>query len=112
MPHMKSAGSVKMMPLASELEAEPVVCEMLVSRMVPRRPTPAWVLKASARLLTALAELRGREPDLTPESAEMTSHDIVCDSGLAERELGYRSVPLRDMIRDTIDWMKEKGLLS
>jgi nucleoside-diphosphate-sugar epimerase len=84
----------------------------LLDRPVPRRPMPAWVLKTSARLLTALAELRGREPDLTPESAEMTSHDIVCDSGLAERELGYRSVPLRDMIRDTIDWMKEKDLLS
>ncbi len=44
MPHMNSAGSVKMTPLASELEAEPVVCEIFVSRMLPRMPT--W---ASAR---------------------------------------------------------------
>ena len=35
MPHMNSAGSVKITPLASELDAEPVVCEMLVSRIVP-----------------------------------------------------------------------------
>ena len=38
MPHMKSAGSVKITPLASELDAEPVVCEMLVSRIVPLMP--------------------------------------------------------------------------
>ncbi len=73
---------------------------------------PAWALKSSARLMTVLAALRGKEPDLTPESAVMTSHDIRCDSSRAERELGYRSVPLRDMIRDTIDWMKEQGMLT
>ncbi len=39
MPHMNNAGSVKITPLASELEADPVVCEMLVSSIVPRTPT-------------------------------------------------------------------------
>jgi len=37
-PHMNSAGSVKMTPEASELDAEPVVCERLASRMVPPEP--------------------------------------------------------------------------
>ena len=84
----------------------------MLDRPVPRRPMPAWALKSSARMMTALAALRGKEPDLTPEAAVMTSHDIRCDSSRAERELGYRSVPLRDMIRDTIDWMKEQGMLT
>ena len=67
---------------------------------------------SAARLVTAMAIFTDREPDLTPEAAVMTSHDIICDSSKAERELGYRSVPLRDMIRDTIEWMEEKDLLQ
>ena len=39
-PHMNSAGSVKITPEASELEAEPVVCARLASRIVPLRPKP------------------------------------------------------------------------
>jgi hypothetical protein len=38
-PHINRAGKVKMTPLASELDADPVVCEILVSRIVPRMPT-------------------------------------------------------------------------
>ncbi len=83
----------------------------LLDRPVPKKPMPAWLLLAAARVMTAMAVLSGREPDLTPEAAVMTSHDIICNSAKAERELGYRSVPLRDMIRDTIEWMNEKGLL-
>ena len=34
MPQRKSAGRVKMVPVASAVEAEPMVCAMLASRMV------------------------------------------------------------------------------
>jgi len=84
----------------------------ILDRPVPQKPMPVWLLKASARILTAMATIRGREPEMTPEAAVMTSHDIICDSSKAERELGYHSVPLRDMISDTIDWMNKKGLLE
>jgi len=84
----------------------------LLDRPVPKKPMPSWLLMSAARLVTAMAMFTGREPDLTPEAAVMTSHDIICDSSKAERELGYRSVPLRDMIRDTIEWMEEKDLLQ
>jgi hypothetical protein len=33
-PHRKSAGIVKIVPVASEVEAEPIVCERLASRIV------------------------------------------------------------------------------
>ena len=36
---MKSAGSVKMTPLATELDADPIVCETFASKSVPRTPT-------------------------------------------------------------------------
>ena len=52
MPHMNSAGSVKMTPLARELEAEPVVCEILVSRIVPPTPMPLSA-RNTATVMTA-----------------------------------------------------------
>lgn len=96
---------------ASIIDAVTIAGELL-DRPVPKKPMPAWLLMSAARLMTTLAMIRGKEPDLTPEAAVMTSHDIICDSSRAEQELDYRSVPLRDMIRDTIDWMNEKGLLQ
>lgn len=78
---------------------------------VPRIVMPAWLFPPLARVIAPFAALGGAEPDITPESAAMASHDIRCDSSKAERELDYRAVPVEDMLRDTIDWMNEKGLL-
>ncbi len=38
---MNNAGIVKMVPLASEVEADPIVCDRLASRIVPRRAQQA-----------------------------------------------------------------------
>jgi nucleoside-diphosphate-sugar epimerase len=84
----------------------------LLERRVPSRATAAWLLSGAAHLSAALATFTGREPDITPEAAAIVTHSIRCDSGKAERELGYRSVPLRQMVRDTIEWMQEQGLLQ
>jgi len=95
---------------ASYLEAIRIAGEIL-DRRVPARATPAWLLGVLARLNAAVAVFSGREPDITPEGAAIVTHTIRCDSGKAERELGYRSAPLRRMIRDTIEWMHVQGLL-
>ncbi len=49
MPHRNSAGMVKIVPVASEVEADPMVWEMLASRIVPRAPTR----RKSATVMTA-----------------------------------------------------------
>ncbi len=36
MPHRNSAGIVKIVPVASEVEADATVCERFASRIVPR----------------------------------------------------------------------------
>jgi nucleoside-diphosphate-sugar epimerase len=95
----------------SFLDVVRITGEML-GKPVPFRATPAWVLKAMARFYDIASKVTGREPDLTPESAEMITHHIICDSSRAQRELGYRFTPIRRLIQDTIDWMKSKGLLS
>ena len=47
-----SAGSVKMTPLATELEAEPTVCDMFASRMLLFTPA-ARSARKSATVITA-----------------------------------------------------------
>jgi nucleoside-diphosphate-sugar epimerase len=54
----------------------------------------------------------GKEPDLTPESADMVIHRFYCDSGRAQRELGYRYTPIRTLLRDTIDWLRREGIMD
>lgn len=96
---------------ASYLQVISLAGEMLAAT-VPRKPTPAWILAAVARVQSVLASVTGRKPEMTPEEAAIIAQEIRCDSAKAQRELDYRTVPLRDMVRDTIDWMTEKGLLA
>ena len=96
---------------ASYLDVMGIAGEML-GRRVPTRPAPAWFLRAAAQLAELWGAISGAEPDITPEAAALVTHSIRCDSGKAERELGYRSAPLRRMVRDTIEWMRAQGLLQ
>ncbi len=54
----------------------------------------------------------GRAPTLTLESAAMVSRIIFADCTKAEREPGYKAVPLRDMLVESYDWLKAEGLLD
>ena len=84
----------------------------ILGRKVPPRASPAWLLKTMGRLYQAGSRLSGIEPVLTPESAAMITQHIDCDSSRAQRELNYRFTPPRDLLLDTISWMKDNGMLS
>ena len=84
----------------------------LLNRPVPKRATPAWVLKAAARLYSLQSLLSKKEPDLTPESAAMITRKLLCDSGRAREVLDYRFTPVRTLLQETIDWMRSKGMLD
>ena len=51
-PQRKSAGSVKITPLATELEAEPTVCDRFASRMLLSTPL-ARSARKNATVITA-----------------------------------------------------------
>lgn len=96
---------------ASFLELIRLVGDIL-GKPVPKRATPAWMLRAGARVMSLVAAVTGREPDITPESAVMISSRMRCDSGLAQRELGYRFTPIRPLVEDTIDWLRKAGMMK
>jgi nucleoside-diphosphate-sugar epimerase len=84
----------------------------VLGRKVPKKASPAWLLKAAARFYTLKAALDGKEPDITPEAVAMITRHIPCDSSRARRELGYRFTPTRQLVEDTCRWMGEKGMLE
>ena len=42
----------------------------------------------------------------------MVIYDLTCDSSKAQRELNYRFTAIPILIKDTVDWMNDNGLLS
>lgn len=84
----------------------------ILGRPVPRRTTPAWVLKLGGRMAVWTAHFTHRVPGLTPEAAAVVSRDIYADSGKAQRELGYAPTDLRAMIGESVAWLAAEGLLS
>lgn len=82
-----------------------------LGRPVPRRATPAWVLKTVAYASDALSRVTGRMPDITPEAAMFPCHDLRVDSSKAIARLGYRETPLPDLLDATIAGLRDAGRL-
>jgi dihydroflavonol-4-reductase len=84
----------------------------LLNRKVPTTPTAPWKLRLFGRILAGIAAVTGKEPRVTPEGAALASRNLFADSSKAERDLGYKSVPLEDMVRESIDWLRGEGLIA
>ena len=82
-----------------------------LGKRTPRGATPAWALMAYARLLDAWSRVTGKEPEVTPEGAALTCHDLRVDSGKARRELDYVETPLDSLLADTLAWMRSERML-
>lgn len=83
-----------------------------LSKPVPRRATPAWVLRTLGALGALRGRLTGKPPTLTPEAARMVTREVFCDCAKAKHELGFRPVPLRDMVSDCVGWLAAEGRLG
>jgi nucleoside-diphosphate-sugar epimerase len=82
-----------------------------LGKPVPSRPTPAWVLHVLGALGALGGALTGIAPALTPETARQATRELTCDCSKAMRELGYRAVPLREMVAGCVAWLGAEGLL-
>jgi nucleoside-diphosphate-sugar epimerase len=84
----------------------------LLRKRTPENATPAFLLKAYAHASDLASRVTRRAPEITPEAAAYTCHDLRVDSSKAIRELGYRETPLDTMLADTVAWMRSAGMLS
>ena len=74
---------------------------------VPTRQAALWQVRALARL-EQFRSWFGREPRLTPETVrEYLGKPTSYDTSKARRELGWRPRPIRQTVRDTLEWMRD-----
>ena len=84
----------------------------LMGRRPPRLRLPAGALLPVALIAEAIARVgRGREPLLTADGVRMARKPMYFTSAKAERELGYRSRPAVEGLRDAIAWYRRHGCL-
>jgi nucleoside-diphosphate-sugar epimerase len=94
---------------ASYAEVCAIAAELL--HVSPPRTLPPWLLRTLGHLNDFVSLFTRKEPDLTAHSAFLVSRHFRADSSKAERELGYKSVPLREMIEDSFRWLKAEALI-
>jgi dihydroflavonol-4-reductase len=84
----------------------------LVGRKPPRLRLPSRALLPVAVIAEAIARLGiGGEPLVTADGVRMARKPMYFTSAKAERELGYRSRPAVEGLRDAIDWYRSCGYL-
>lgn len=96
---------------ASFLELVRTVGEVL-GRPVPERILSPALLYVASRVGHWASYVTGRPPRITPEMVGMATRRITCDSTKAQRELGFRTVPLRIMVEDSVAWLRREGFLD
>jgi dihydroflavonol-4-reductase len=78
-------------------------------------PSPTMRVPHSVAMIFALwdqtvtGKLRGREPRATVEAVRMGKKKMFVSSAKAERELGFRVVPVYAALRAAIDWFRAHG---
>lgn len=78
-------------------------------RPAPRWAAPMWLARFGAVFAPPWARLRGRRPLFTSESLRVLRDRHPIRGRKAEDELGHRTRPMAETLRDTFAWMKEAG---
>jgi len=58
---------------------------------------------------TITGKIRGKEPRATVEAVRMGKKKMFASSAKAERELGFRILPVYEALRNAIDWFRQHG---
>jgi dihydroflavonol-4-reductase len=78
-------------------------------------PSPTMKVPHSVAMIfaffdeTITGKLRGREPRATVEAVRMGKKMMFASPARAERELGFRVVPVYQALRNAIEWFRENG---
>jgi dihydroflavonol-4-reductase len=82
---------------------------VLLGKPRPTKEMPVTLLRMVAVVGDLAARFTGKAPPITPEMASLMRRKVSVTSAKAHRELGYRVVPLKDMVKDCYDWMVAEG---
>jgi len=82
---------------------------VLLGKPVPTKEMSVAFLSVIATLGDLASRFTGKEPPITPEVVSTIGKNARTSSAKAARELGYRIVPLKEMVKDCYDWMVAEG---
>jgi len=82
---------------------------VLVGKPAPTKVMSTAMLRIAAGVGGLASRFTGKPPPITPEMVETISKSVSTKSAKAQRELGYRIVPLKEMVKDCYDWMVAEG---
>ena len=83
-----------------------------LNRKTPKNPIPAFALRLFAQMKYGVSLITRTAPDITPESAMFTIHDLKVDSSKAKRDLAYVETALDTLLNDTIAWLKVEKMIG
>jgi len=102
------------------LGGENLTLKQILDRMSAITGLPSPTMKVPHAVALAFAffdeaitgKLRGREPRATVEAVRMGRKVMFASSAKAERELGFRVLPIYNAMRAAIEWFVEHGYAS
>lgn len=77
----------------------------LLGKPAPKSTVPAALVKIVAQVADFASNFTGKEPSITPEMAEGLGGNTTLTAAKAQRDLGFKVIPLEVMVRDCYDWM-------
>jgi dihydroflavonol-4-reductase len=77
----------------------------LLKKPAPEKEISPILLRLIAAGGDLIGNFTGKQPPITREMADSFGRKLKVTSAKAQRELGYRVVALKDMVKDCYDWM-------
>jgi dihydroflavonol-4-reductase len=84
----------------------------IVGGKPPKIVFPKFLLVLYGALCEFLSLFTGKPPEINIGHARYMSMFPAMDSTKAQKELGYRVIPVTEMIKEAYDWYLENGFLE
>ena len=73
---------------------------------------PAFITTAFALLLTFIAKMQGKQPNISYQMAKVSGHGHYFTAEKAVREIDLPQTPLSIAIRESYEWLRDNGYLD
>lgn len=81
--------------------------EKLTGVKAPSIKVPSWLVKIASSIFPSYYKLTGKEPLFTSYSIDVINSNSKISSDKARNELGYSPRPIKESIKDSVEWFKE-----
>jgi dihydroflavonol-4-reductase len=81
--------------------------EEITEMKAPRFKMPLWLVKAISKAILPYYKLKKTKPLFTSYSIEVLNSNCDISSKKAQKELGFSPRPIKESIKDSVEWFKE-----